>query len=271
MRYLITVFLFIGLVINGKSQFSCPCSSTIKTQFYDDAAYNALRQSYNKNTTWVDSLKIDTALTRKFLGAICGAWYSFNNPNWSPVFGNDPIHEFRTHAMHVMEINVDSNQAWAKQVFYNKDFTGHPRLDSINKQFSFSVIDTNYGRLSPHFDLSIRSETPFNFKKLSQLIKSLPGIRSAYGWGCIGCNEEVWAFYENENIRLYFDWGYNDCPAGCIDWITYEYLISPSCGIIYSDKKYKKMTEIQAGENPEIGKIYPNPTSGGDLFRGDPC
>ncbi len=262
MRNLLLSFLFLGLALKAQSQFSCPCSSTIKTQFYDDAVLNAVRQSYIHNTTWIDSLKVDTNLAKKFLGAICGAWYSFSNPNWNPVFGTDPIHDFETHALHVMEINIDSNQTWAKQLYYNKDFSGHPRLDSINKQFSFSILDTHYGRTEPYFDLSIRSETPFNFTKLSQLIKSLPGVRSAHGWGCVGCNEEVWAFYENANIHLYFDWGYGDCPPGCMYWKTYEYLISPTCGVLYSNEKDKKMTDLQDQEEPGSARIFPNPSSG---------
>ncbi len=265
MKYFPLILLFLGLNAKAQTDFDCyPIGDSISETYRLDAVYNAMLHSGAGPSTWKDSLSIDPVLTNTYMQAIMATRSDTNYEHRYIVFDyDDGLHNDLSFALFRFSFRISGNEEYAQKIFADTNFSVNPTIDSLDQLLDFSIYTKFYSLSDNFYQFTLKTQVPKNSFYLKKLIESLPGVTWFKDMLVPGTGDEnLWVYQKEDSMRVIFNYGYNDCPAGCINWNTYEFNVTPDCVVNYTTFRDKYYTEIDEFQESKSGYyLYPNPTS----------
>lgn len=219
--------------VNRPSKDYCDISTYIRDNYTYDAKfliYNDIQRDSsthpNYNNPNFDSLEVEERL--KAIQAV----YNLHSPQSDSIFNLFRIHVYSFYSLSEIHIYADSGSVEIKNLT-NKIPTGNSIFDSLTSLFQFVSIDSGIRSPNLYFvSTSIKTQQQLNLIPIIKKLKQLPFILDASN-GVFGGNGSIIKYYKenNENI-LKFIYGFGDCPSGCTEYYTWEFVVK-DCKAIF--------------------------------------
>lgn len=112
---------------------------------------------------------------------------------------------------------ADSTAPWVDTWRNRITKTGNPEIDDLIDRFDFTLIAYNeLANTLPTVMTTLRSSRALNVFAVGRLFQQLDEIDQAHPNFLLGDGNEIRVLFFDDHLRYTFEYGFGDCPAGCI-------------------------------------------------------
>ncbi len=268
MRKLILIIQLLAITIFSNGQVfssSCIAHDSIIAKYISDADYLSLSKIYRRNLPLKDSVYISKTHSDTILNALIAVYNAVNSPAHDTVIKWLNIHNVSDGVLKWIGIMAPSNLSWMNQLKLKNIPTGNKSLDSILIKFNYKVDKYyEFGNVFTYHSVDLISDINYNTPAIANLVSKIPDIIDCSGSGMGGrgfFNQYIKDSIYPDHVELIYNYGWGDCPAGCIYWRSWKFKIFYNCSVEFVNS-YGDIIELTNGINKNETKkisIYPNP------------
>ncbi len=189
-------------------------SDTVKNLLYEDAAILALREVYKNDSTKFNLIEIPEELINLYYNGLLQIHQTQNIPFRNLIIDRYNIHTSKNPSLNSMILGLQSNLDWAQRWREGFSLTGNEKADNYISQYDLRIANFYTSGNREIFVV----ETPFylNILALASHFEPLEGVAYAEPNSYFGGGTEIRASIESEYVKYIFEFGWGDCPSGCI-------------------------------------------------------
>ncbi len=231
-----TLLMFTVLLANsGYSQIvpsNCTASDSIINLYQEDAQRLTLRNFFNDDNTYKDSVLIPTAYSDTILNALIAVYNAEALPAHDSVIVLNTIHSFPTPLMNGFYINADSSLLWMEQLKNGILPTGNLYIDGLIDDYDLSVTGYyEFGGLYDYHSVFFTSGDDNNAQALANLFLSETGVTDAHSEVVFGDGNNITSTINEDHVELIYSKGWGDCPSGCIYRRYWQFRVYYDCSV----------------------------------------
>lgn len=187
-----------------------PLTESMKTQYYDDAAF--LEYSTNNDSCLTGVL--DTNNIQSYYNDLVFIYnnsYKINNLFFENV---DHVHIFCTDILYNITMGVDTNKTWLNHWIDGEINTGINSIDTITHKFGLQIREIF--SVDELYFVNMEAEVPFNNVAVINKYEETNEFIFIEPWVLVGDGSMI-TVESQDDYRIYtysLNWG--DCPSGCI-------------------------------------------------------
>lgn len=204
--------------INVEDYIRANYSEDAKRLYFHEVINNSNHPDYNEP-------ELDEAEIEKILKLI-QAVYNSDSQERDLVFNDYQIHARYCYAFNSTFLRVDTQRPEIQKLANGEFVTGEPSLDEILSTYQFDSVRLSYSY--PDFPwLTIYTDQDYNMIPISEELQNLESVEIAeFNNGCVGGGNSISLSRSNDVAILTFSVGSGDCPAGCIYYKYWEFVVS---------------------------------------------
>jgi hypothetical protein len=242
-------------------QSSCTAHDTIKQKYFTDAERLALRRVFYINSTYKDSIDVDTTVRNRYLDALLAVYNATAIPQRDTVVKTYKVHTDLNPELRMVSFKAPGTYAWMDSLNNNASITNNPPLDNLITQYSLTLW--GYYVSSTYDQVLFMAANNLNTQALANKFLTINGV--------IGANPEP-GFNDEKNIKdstntgfliLTYSIGWGTCFNGCDFRRYWEFKVDTNCVVeflkTYGDPIALGLSAMDLVENNV--KAYPNPFS----------
>jgi hypothetical protein len=223
-----------------------------------DAKRLALRETFFVASTYKDSVKIDKALTGKFLKALLAIHNATALTVRDTVLA---IYKLRTNyepEMNNIIIKANAGLYWMQKLMNLQTPTGHTILDSRMTGYRLNVV--NYYQ-SALYDVAVfKTDSNFNMAAMAVDLASLQDVKGSEPILTVDDARNISATVGNGYIDLVYTYGWSTCENGCDFKINWKLRVYDNCIVEYSGYTGDPInTGLRHVTSATPAMVYPNP------------
>jgi hypothetical protein len=234
MKALIVLF-FIGWmsfsVIAQITSSSCIASDSIKALYRNDADRLELRQIYDNNLTWVDSVEIPQAESDTILNALIAVYNATSLQARDTVVDIYHIHTFPYPVMNNIAVKADTIQLWMQELANGNLTTGESTIDDLISVYLFEQVtytDLSWGAADV---VTFISDSNYNLFPLIAELNLVPGVNYAQMNSYAGDGNEIYSTVFPDHVELIYQYSWGDCMSGCINNRYWKFKVYYDCSV----------------------------------------
>ncbi len=194
---------------------------SMRRAYYEDAARLALRELERTRDLATEPVELPAELVQTFYEALILVHNAVDLPARDAVVEAYAIHTFLHPELYSLVLSADTTRAWVKALRRGETVTGEPQVDKLLHQYELSLR-----RQSFVLDFFIlQTKQPLNLPALARKFSEIAGVYSAYPDSWIGGDRDIHANLESRAIGLRYEYGWGDCPSGCIDRHYWQFFV----------------------------------------------
>lgn len=132
-------------------------------------------------------------------------------------------------------VYVDTTTAWVDAWQEGNTETGNENVDELTNTYNLELVEYTALESTPNAIVKLQADRAFNVFAVGRKFRQLEDIENAGSEGITDGNEINVLFF-GSHLRYYFELGFGDCPAGCINRHTWIF-------DVYRDGKVEYMGE----------------------------
>lgn len=204
--------------INVEDYIRANYSEDAKQLYFHEVINNSNHPDYNEP-------ELDEAEIEKILKLI-QAVYNSDSQERDLLFNDYQIHARYCYAFNSTSLRVDTQRPEIQKLANGEFVTGEPSLDEILSTYQFDSVRLSYSY--PDFPwLTIYTDKDYNMIPISEELQNLESVEIAeFNHGCVGGGNSISLSRSNDVAILTFSVGSGDCPAGCIYYKYWEFVVS---------------------------------------------
>lgn len=136
--------------------------------------------------------------------------------------------EFEVHAREPVQpreiiVQVDTTAQWIDTWRSGTTETGNDEIDAFLEEYNFTLVDYHeLANSSPNAIATLRSDRAINGYAVGREFEDYNHIESA-GPDGVTDGSDITASFLEDRLRYTFDYGFGDCPAGCINRHSWQF------------------------------------------------
>lgn len=159
--------------------------------------------------------------------------------------------EYEVHALqpsHPREVLIWSREktSWMENWQAGQTETGQPRIDSLLHEFDLTLQEYNeyeHGTGETQQIMArFRSDRPVNGYAIGSLFMQHDIISTAGPEGMIGPTD-ITVQFKDDHLRYTFEYGWGDCPAGCINEHRWTYNVYKNGSVSFEGESGQELPE----------------------------
>lgn len=204
--------------INVEDYIRANYSEDAKQLYFHEVINNSNHPDYNEP-------ELDEAEIEKILKLI-QAVYNSDSQERDLLFNDYQIHARYCYAFNSTSLRVDTQRPEIQKLANGEFVTGEVSLDQILNTYQFDSVRLSYSY--PDFPwLTIYTDKDYNMIPISEELQNLESVEIAeFNHGCVGGGNSISLSRSNDVAILTFSVGSGDCPAGCIYYKYWEFVVS---------------------------------------------
>lgn len=220
---LIAILLFLGGVINSQN---CCVPQVLRNSYERDVKSLALSRMQLFNAPEQDLIEIDQ-LWQDTIWEGLGAIYQTTSTGSIDVFNRYCIHNSNDSGLsRSMYVQADSTSIWYQNWLDGNVTTGDSYIDSLTLKYGFnqiSILLANLGVFVISTDQHVNSRVWADSLELHERIILVEPASA------IGDGPSIRYEKENSLRNYYFEFGWGDCPSGCLYNHTWSFVVDEDC------------------------------------------
>lgn len=243
---------------------NCEGTTQVKALYQDDADRLALRETIRTNSSWVDSVEINPALSKQYLDALIAVYNTTSLPERDTVISllnlhaNDPYLDFDG-----LSIYADTSLNWMQAYKNHQLITGDPFVDGITAKYDLDSSDSFFPGHSSNGSIYLYFSSNKNLVSLGNKFESISGVLQAMPNTYYGSpGKDIEGSINSNFVTLTYHYAWGDCPMGCMYDRYWEFKVYSDCSVefvkSYGDSfpsNYVSTSEHATGSL----SIWPNP------------
>jgi hypothetical protein len=121
-------------------------------------------------------------------------------------------------------VSADSAAPWVDAWRNGMTKTENPKIDELIDQFDFSLAEYNELQNLPQILTVLRSKRAVNVLTVSRLFAEHPDVEDAFP-NTVSDGSEITALLFDDHLRYTFEYGFGDCPSGCINRHSWKFKV----------------------------------------------
>lgn len=253
---------------------SCNAPDSIIKKYKKDGDRMTVIRTIKINSTYKDSAKINTVLSKKYLDALIAVYNATILPARDTVINQFNIHRTLEEINNV-SFRADSNFIWMINLKNNVFPTGNNIFDNLMSKYYLQKVSIYYA-LGYGADkwVTLKTDTNYNIPEIAKQFSLVTGVTPYYyqfpppiypGGPYLGLPKFISDSVNPNFIELTYSYGWGDCPAGCGNQRYWAFKIYNDCSVEYVGSYGNPLPIVgikeQRTKESEV-KIYPNPTNG---------
>ncbi|MDI1353486.1 MAG: T9SS type A sorting domain-containing protein [bacterium] len=213
---------------------SCEAGDSIVKKYNKDAARMAVRHAYRVNSTYVDSINVDRALRKRYLGALLAVYNATALTIRDTLIDTLRIHTDLNPELNVLNVKATPTLNWMQQLQSSSNPTSNATVNYLFNRYSMQF---NY-YLSSLYDMVIFStDSNVNMQAMANVFMTLPGVISATPE--MGYNDlrNITDSLNPNFIELSYSIGWGTCADGCDYRHFWPVKIFSDCSVEYKGPK----------------------------------
>jgi hypothetical protein len=264
-KSLVIIFFFGNLKIAFSQVISSSCFSgdSVINSYKDDVDRMCLRNSYNANTSWKDSVWIDTTLKSRYMKALLAVYNATILPARDTVIRRCKIHHSKNPDTKTIYVAGDSNLVWLKNIRYNITPCGNPIVDKAISKYGLQKVSfsaPSYWNI--HNVVFSKNNGNLNIGKLATIFSAIPAYSGPNANYIDGT--QIWDSLATNCIMLVYSYGWGDCWNGCLNRRYWKFKVYDDCNVEFVSSFGEPVPLDVALKANEIAfgdfRVFPNPT-----------
>ena len=190
-----------------------PLNDSIKSLYYNDAAYIEFRQIIQDTMKRYEQVKLQESNINLYYQDLLNIYNkSFAISN--SFFENfSSIHTFDAYTLYRVIAAVDTNKVWVEEWLNGNNITGITGIDSLLKNYDTEVIFNT--EFFGYYHFTLKTKAPLNYLALQRKLEKTGEFHYVEPDVIIGGGSYI-AFVGDGNKIYQYTLGWGDCPSGCI-------------------------------------------------------
>jgi hypothetical protein len=253
------------------SPITCTASERVISRYKDDAERLAINRVFKINSTYKDSVEVDAVFRSEYLKALIAVYNATNIPERDTVVNIYNIQRV-IEELHSFTINVDSTLIWVQNLLNNISPTGNSQFDYLATKYKLRKISSMGSFWYANYEIiSLTSDSSWNLRALAGLFNQV-NISADNGQMPFYSIFDLYPQNIEDSIgpgymKLYYTYGWGDCPSGCEFYRRYVFKVYPDCSVEFAGafnpllyigmkENIKPDNSISVSPNPFSEKIY---------------
>jgi hypothetical protein len=241
-------------------QSSCTAPDSVKAIYQNDADQMALRRINENRFPAKDSINIPFLHSDSILKVLL-AVYNLKTAEADTVARILKLHAFPKYGLKNCAMFADSTAYWMVKLRNKITPCGQSTIDALINTYNLKYSYSTSGFNASHI-VNFSSEKNLNISKMAEMISRLPGVNMVFNGGYAGGGFDISSKWYDDHIELLYQYGWGDCPSGCIYSRFWKFNIYPDCSVEFVTSYGDKLpnTSIEQASKPSIA-LQPNPFS----------
>lgn len=264
---LLAVLILVQLHLKAQTvPSSCIAPAQIKASYQDDADRLALRETIRTNSSWIDSVEINPAVSSKYMDALIAVYNATSLPERDTVVSllnlhaNDPYLNFDA-----LSIYADTGLTWMQAYKNHQLITGNPAVDSLTSNYSLDSSHAYFYSSNSNGSVYLFFSQNQNLTSLGIKFETIPGVAQAQPDSYYGSTgKDIDGSIYTNFVGLSYHYAWEDCPMGCMYDRYWDFKVYSDCSVefvqSYGDPFPSDYVTIEE-YNKTSFSIWPNPFS----------
>lgn len=134
-------------------------------------------------------------------------------------------------------VQADTTAEWIDAWRSGKTETGNEELDALIDRFNFTLAEyREFKHVLPTAMATLRSGEIINGYAVGRLFAGLHDIESA-GYDGVTDGSDIRVNFFNDHLLYTFDYGFGDCPAGCIGNHRWQFEVHKNGDVVFAGEE----------------------------------
>jgi hypothetical protein len=241
-------------------QSSCTAHDTIKQRFLVDAGRLAVRRAFHINSTYKDSVTINSSLKNRYLGALLAIYNATAIPQRDTLIDSLKIHTDLNPELRLVSIKAPASYAWMDSLSHSSTVTNNQLLDNLITQYNM-IVWAYY--VSSAYDQAVfMAGMDVNTQALANRLAGISGVIDADPEPGFSDVTNITDSLTNSYIIFTFSAGWGTCYNGCDYRRYWNIKVDTNCVVEFRGSTGDLLkTALKENFIENNLKAYPNPFS----------
>lgn len=208
-------------------------SEELRTQYREDAEKLAIRYVNKRDST-------QTEIPEDLIDYLYNGLIHIVNSDHPKA--QEATEEYSVHARapaspRKIAVYADTTAPWMDSWRNDQTETGDPQVDEIINKYSLTLVEYNELKNLPSAHATLQSDRAINMYAVGKLFETIDKVNGSGPEGIIGGGNDIKFLLFNSHLRFTFEYGYGDCPAGCINHHLWHFNIHEDGSVEFIDEE----------------------------------
>ncbi len=261
MKSALFFFVFLCIPKVGGSQIvqsSCIAQDSILAFYKTDADRLAVKNIFETNSAYKDSVIIHEELSTRILNALISVYNVTNIPERDEVIDSFDVHTYLNPSLTSFSVKADSNEVWMQNIKNGIAPTSNIIVDNLINIYSLTLDGYyTFGSTTAH-RIRFKSDNNLNLKPLTLEFFNVPGVHNSTVSSYPGDGNDIEVSLHSGYVKLIYKHGYGDCMAGCLHSDFFIFKVYDDCSVEFISTSQLGLTD----EKPFSSvSVFPNPAT----------
>ena len=241
---------------------SCVAADSITKKYRTDAARLSVRNTYQNNTTYKDSIWIEAGLRNFYQRALLSVYNATSIPARDTVVSLFNIHTNLNPELNAMHIMAPPAQTWMLELKANQSPTSNPTVNNLMNKYS---LQFTYYQNNINDKVIFTSDSNLNMAPLVLAFQNAQGVASASLEPGFNDVKNIVDTIGTGFVKLSYSLGWGSCADGCDLRRYWHFKVFSDCSVEYlgatGASLFLGMNPVNQDNNTLT--LYPNPVQEG--------
>jgi len=220
---------------------------TIEKEAHDfylkDARQLVLQYIIDEEPPEKDEIEIPQAHVERVLGYLAAVYNAVDSlPAANKVVNIYKVHDsslykvndIAPYSMDHIAVCVDINNMWARTLLAGDTPTGNSDADKLINTYNLKYNSSYKTKDESVYLVYLKTDKLLNTQALSDAFEAIEGVVSAEPDIIFGDGSHIeMSGYGTDEVTLTYNYGWGDCPAGCINRHYWTFTVDENCKVTY--------------------------------------